>query len=136
MTSNERPLSPFLHYRWQYTNTLSILHRLTGVFMTLGLVLVVYWLAAAAAGEENYDLALDLLRMPFIKFVWFTWLLSFYYHFLNGIRHLFWDIGLGFERRVARTTGWLVFISSIALTVLTWMCISVRLYASDNGAFL
>ena len=58
MAQHERPLSPFLHYRWQYTNTLSILHRLSGVFMSVGLVLFVYWLAAIASGQSSYDQSL------------------------------------------------------------------------------
>jgi succinate dehydrogenase / fumarate reductase cytochrome b subunit len=136
MTPPERPLSPFMHYRWQYTNTLSILHRLTGVFMTLGLVLLVYWLASAASGEAAYDATLDLLRTPVIKLALFMWLLSFYYHFFNGIRHLCWDMGWGFERSVARKVGWLVFISAIVVTVLTWMCISLKLYTGVNGGLV
>jgi succinate dehydrogenase / fumarate reductase cytochrome b subunit len=136
MTSHERPLSPFMHYRWQYTNTLSILHRLTGVFMALALVLMVYWLAAAASGSESYETALDVLRMSVIKWVMFFWLLSFYYHLLNGIRHLCWDMGWGFERAVAKKTGWLVFVSAIVLTALTWMCVSQRMFVSVNGGLV
>ncbi|MES1196186.1 MAG: succinate dehydrogenase, cytochrome b556 subunit [Steroidobacter sp.] len=136
MTQRERPLSPFMHYRWQYSNTLSILHRLTGVFMSLGLLLLVYWLAAAASGAESYGVALEVFSMPITKFALFLWLLSFYYHFLNGIRHLCWDLGWGFERAVAKKTGWLVFISAIVLTALTWMCLSLRIYASANGGLV
>src|SRR2546423_11112533 len=107
MTQRERPLSPFMYYRWQYTNTLSILHRLTGIFMSLAVPLLVYWLVAAASGTEAYETALHVLTMPVIKFALFAWLLSFYYHFFNGIRHLCWDMGWGFERAVASKTGWL-----------------------------
>ena len=136
MTSRERPLSPFMNYRWQYTMTLSILHRLTGVFMSLGLMLLVYWLVSAAAGEEAYDAALDVLSMPLVKVLLFLWLLSFYYHLLNGVRHLCWDMIWGFERAVAKLTGWIVFVSAIVLTVLTWMCITLRLTASVTGGLV
>jgi succinate dehydrogenase / fumarate reductase cytochrome b subunit len=136
MTQRERPLSPFMHYRWQYTMTLSILHRLTGVFMSLGLVLLVYWLVAAASGAVAYEEALDVLSMPLVKFALLAWLLSFYYHFFNGIRHLCWDMGWGFERAVAKKAGWLVFISAIVLTALTWMCLSLRIYAGGNGGLV
>ncbi len=64
MAQRARPLSPFMHYRWQYTNTLSILHRITGVLLSLGFLLLVYWLAAAAAGPERYAAARDTLASP------------------------------------------------------------------------
>jgi len=136
MTQRERPISPFLHYRWQYTNTLSILHRLSGVFMSIGLALLVYWLVAAASGPAAYEAALSVLSLSVVKIALFLWLLSFYYHLLNGVRHLFWDVGLGFERALARKTGWLVFISAIVVSVLTWMCLSLRIYATANGGLV
>ena len=134
MTQHERPLSPFMHYRWQYTNFLSILHRLTGVFMSIGVALLVYWLAAAACGRVAYATALEVLASPIVKLALLGWLASFYFHLLNGIRHLCWDMGWGFERAVAKKSGWLVFISAIVLTVLTWACITVRITATLNGA--
>lgn len=136
MTSRERPLSPFMHYRWQYTNTLSILHRISGVFMSLGFILLVYWLVSAAAGEESYNASLDVLSMPLFKVLLFLWLLSFYYHLFNGIRHLCWDMGRGFERSVAKATGMIVFVSAIALTVLTWMCLCLRLATGISGGLV
>ena len=136
MMQRERPLSPFMQYRWQYTNTLSILHRLTGVFMSLGLISLAYWLAAAASGAEAYGAALEMLSMPLAKFALFLWLLSFYYHFFNGIRHLCWDVGVGFERAVARKTGWLVFVSAIVFSVLTWMCMTLRIFVTSSGGLV
>ncbi|MES1190329.1 MAG: succinate dehydrogenase, cytochrome b556 subunit [Steroidobacter sp.] len=136
MTSRERPLSPFMHYRWQYTNTLSILHRISGVFMSLGFILLVYWLVSAAAGEESYDASLDVLSMPLFKVLLFLWLLSFYYHLFNGIRHLCWDMGRGFERSVAKATGMIVLVSAIVLTVLTWMCLCLRLATGISGGLV
>lgn len=136
MTSRERPLSPFMHYRWQYTNTLSILHRISGVFMSLGFILLVYWLVSAAAGEESYNASLDVLSMPLFKVLLFLWLLSFYYHLFNGIRHLCWDMGRGFERSVAKASGMIVFVSAIVLTVLTWMCLCLRLATGISGGLV
>ncbi len=136
MAQHERPLSPFMHYRWQYTNTLSILHRLSGVFMSLGIALLVYWLSAAASGSAAYEQALRCLTSPLTRIAMFGWLLAFFYHLLNGIRHLGWDLGYGFERAVARKTGTLMFVTAIVLTVLTWLCISARITASVSGGLL
>jgi succinate dehydrogenase / fumarate reductase cytochrome b subunit len=131
----ERPLSPHLQvYRWQYTNTLSILHRASGVFLSLGVPLLVYWLGALAAGTKAYAQALPYLSAPLTKVAMFGWLAAFFYHLLNGIRHLGWDIGYGFEKAVARKTGTLVFIASIVFTALTWWCIVSRISVSTGGA--
>jgi succinate dehydrogenase / fumarate reductase cytochrome b subunit len=126
MAKRERPLSPFMHYRWQYTNTLSILHRLTGLFLAFGLIALVYWLAALAAGPDSYASALALLSTPLAGLALVAWSLSFFYHFLNGIRHLFWDAGHGFDLKVARSSGWAVFIGSLVLTVLFWVVLALQ----------
>jgi succinate dehydrogenase / fumarate reductase cytochrome b subunit len=119
MASLQRPLSPHLQiYRWQYSNTLSILHRATGLFMTLGVPLLVYWLAAAARGAESYRTAQALFAHSLTKLALLAWLLSFFYHLLNGVRHLVWDMGYGLERPQARASGWLVFIGALVLTVI------------------
>lgn len=133
MAQQERPLSPFMNYRWQYSNTLSILHRLSGVFMSIGFALLVYWLVAAASGNTAYDAALTCFASPIAKGALFLFLLAFFYHLLNGIRHLGWDLGYGFEKAVARKTGMLVFVVSIVLTLLTWWCIASRVTASVTG---
>ncbi|MGC3980735.1 MAG: succinate dehydrogenase, cytochrome b556 subunit [Steroidobacteraceae bacterium] len=133
MAQHERPLSPFMHYRWQYSNTLSILHRATGVFLSLGIALLVYWLVAAASGSAAYESALSCLSAPLGKLALFAWLLAFFYHFCNGIRHLFWDAGHGFEKAVARKTGTIVFIAAIVLTLLTWWFAASRITLSAGG---
>ncbi|MGE0113630.1 MAG: succinate dehydrogenase, cytochrome b556 subunit [Steroidobacteraceae bacterium] len=133
MAQQERPLSPFMHYRWQYSNGLSILHRLSGVFMSAGFTLLVYWLVALASGSETYDGALRCFASPLTKLALFGWLLAFFYHLLNGIRHLGWDMGYGFERAVARKTGTLVMVSAVILTVLTWLCITARITATASA---
>jgi succinate dehydrogenase / fumarate reductase, cytochrome b subunit len=121
MAQPERPLSPFLHYRWEYTNTLSILHRITGVVLTACFLVLVYWLAAAAAGPDAYGRALRALQSPLVQLVLVGGLFSFSYHLLNGIRHLFWDAGYGFELPVARRSGWVVAISSLVLSIGLWL---------------
>jgi len=127
MAQRARPLSPFLHYRWQYTNTLSILHRITGVVLSLGFLLLVYWMAAAAAGPERYAAALDTLGSPLAQLVLIGVTFSFCYHLLNGVRHLFFDLGHGFELKTARASGWAVAIGAMLLGVVVWVAVRAGL---------
>ena len=120
MAQPDRPLSPFMHYRWQYTNTLSILHRVTGIVLSVCFLVLVYCLAAAAAGPEAYAAAVAAIGSPLVQIFLFGGVLSFTYHLLNGIRHLFWDAGYGFELRVARRSGWAVAIISVILALVLW----------------
>jgi succinate dehydrogenase / fumarate reductase cytochrome b subunit len=121
MSQRERPLSPFLHYRWQYTNTLSILHRITGVLLGLGFLLLVYWLAAIAGGPESYLRAVGRLGSPLGLLVLAGALLSFCYHLLNGVRHLFFDLGHGFDKDRARASARAVAIGTVLLGIGFWL---------------
>lgn len=122
MANGSRPLSPHLQvYRPQLTSMLSILHRLTGVGLAIGTLLLVYWLAAAAAGPEAFSAAQALIGSFLGRLLLFGWTFSLFYHLCNGIRHLFWDAGWGFELTVAYRSGWLVVIASAALTLLSWV---------------
>lgn len=123
MAESERPLSPFLHYRWQYTNTLSILHRITGVFLSVAFLVLVYWLGSIAAGPVPYARASATLGTAPVQFVLLGASIAFCYHLLNGIRHLFWDAGAGFEKSTARASGWSVAVAAVVLGVLTWWCL-------------
>ena len=117
-----RPLSPHLQiYRPQISSVLSILHRITGVGLALGAVLVVWWLLAAATGPEYFATVDGLLTswIGHMVLLGVTWALA--YHLLNGIRHLFWDMGYGFEIETVDKTGWAVVIGSAVLTVLLWL---------------
>jgi succinate dehydrogenase / fumarate reductase cytochrome b subunit len=124
MAQPQRPLSPFMQYRWQYTNTTSILHRITGILLSFCFIALVYWLAAAAAGPERYDAALAVIASPLGQVVLIGGLFSFCYHLLNGIRHLFWDAGYGFELPVARKTAWVSMLGSAVLTVVLYVALS------------
>ncbi len=122
MATGSRPLSPHLQvYRPQLTSMLSILHRLTGVALAIGTLLLVYWLAAAAAGPEAFSDAQALIGSFVGRLLLFGWTFALFYHLCNGIRHLFWDAGWGFELTVAYRSGWLVVIASAALTLLSWV---------------
>jgi succinate dehydrogenase / fumarate reductase cytochrome b subunit len=122
MAQDKRPLSPHLQvYRWQLTSVLSITHRGTGILLTLGTLLLVYWLLAIAAGPGAYESAQALLGSWLGKAVLCLWTLALYYHLCNGIRHLFWDAGFGFELKTVYASGMAVVIAAVVLTVVTWI---------------
>ena len=115
----ERPLSPHLQvYRPQITSVLSILHRGTGLALSIGLLVLVYWLVSLASGPAAYAEAQALLGSVWLKLCYAVWAFCFFYHFANGIRHLAWDLGYGFERSQIVTTGWLVVAVAAAATAL------------------
>jgi len=122
MASNDRPLSPHLQiYRWQITMTLSILHRMTGVALAVGTVLLVWWLLAAAAGPAPFADVQSFIGSFVGRLLLFGWSFALFYHLCNGIRHLAWDAGWGFEIKTMTATGWLVVIASVALTLIAWI---------------
>jgi succinate dehydrogenase / fumarate reductase cytochrome b subunit len=123
MAQRERPLSPFMHYRWQYTNTLSILHRITGVLLSAGFFLLVYWLASVAGGPDRYAGAVACLGSPLAKLTLAGALFSFCYHLMMGFRHLAFDLGLGFELKTARWTGWAAAAVALLLTAVFWIAL-------------
>ena len=111
-----RPLSPHLQiYRWPITMAASITHRVTGVALAAGLVLLAWWLLATATGPDAYGLFARLAGNVIGEIVLFGFLWSLAYHLLNGIRHLAWDIGYGFRVPTARITAVLVFAGSLLL---------------------
>ncbi len=121
MSSNKRPMSPHLQvYRPQLTSVLSITHRITGVALSAGLVVVVAWLLALAAGAEAFDNLNSLLATPLGLALLMAWSLAMFYHLLNGIRHLCWDAGLLLDLRGAYASGWVVVAGALVLTALVW----------------
>ena len=121
-SSNPRPLSPHLGiWRWGPHMLVSILHRVTGVGLTVvGLAVLTWWLAAVAEGDERFEVFSGFARAPFgiIILVGLTW--AFYQHLLSGIRHLVMDSGAGFELTTNKRFAILTIVGSIALTALTW----------------
>ena len=121
MNSKTRPLSPHLSaYKFRITSTLSILHRMTGVALSAGSLLFIGWLVAIASGERAYELFTSVVGSILGKLVIAGLVFALYYHLANGIRHLFWDAGKGFEMQQARRSGWAVVLVSAAATVGTW----------------
>lgn len=118
----QRPVSPHLQiYKLPLTALLSISHRMTGVINSAGAVLLVFVLAAAAGGADSYASAQWLLTSWFGTLILFGFTLTLYFHFCNGIRHLFWDVGMGFELETADKTAKLTLVAAGVLTVLTWI---------------
>jgi len=114
-----RPLSPHLSiYRPQMTSVLSILHRITGVGMSLSAVLIVWWFLAAATGPEYFEFVDGLLTSWLGLLILVASLWAFWFHFFNGIRHLRWDAGVGLGLSASARTGWIAVILSVAMTVL------------------
>jgi len=118
MDKVERPLSPHLQvYRWQITMALSILHRGTGLALSVGLLVFVYWLLSLAGGPAAYSQAQALLSSAFLKLCYAGWAFCFFYHLGNGIRHLGWDLGYGFDRSQINLTGWIVLAFAAGATL-------------------
>jgi len=122
MSNTERPLSPHLSiYRWPITMTLSIVHRATGVAMTVGLVVLAAWLVNAAYGAAEYERFTAMMSTLTGRLVLIGWSFAFFYHLANGIRHLVWDTGRGFEKHQANASAWFVIIAAILITAGFWM---------------
>jgi len=124
VTPGERPLSPHLSiYRPQLTSITSIVNRLTGISLLLAAFLIVWWLLAAATSPEAYDLANGVITsmlgdLVMALSVWAVW-----YHYLAGLRHLYFDAGNGLEIETAEKLGWAVVIGSVVLALLTLIII-------------
>lgn len=122
MAEHRRPLSPHLQvYRPQITSTLSILHRLTGIALAAASLLLAYWLTAAAYGADAFAAAQAFLASWFGRLILFGLTFALFYHLCNGVRHLAWDAGWGYELPTLRLTGWIVVAVSLAATLLTWI---------------
>jgi succinate dehydrogenase / fumarate reductase, cytochrome b subunit len=117
-----RPLSPHLQiYKPQLTSVLSISHRITGIALSVGTLLLVAWIAATAKGPDTFAVVSGFLRNPIGLLLLFGWSVALFYHLANGIRHLFWDAGYGFELKDAYRSGWIVVVVSLAATIASWV---------------
>lgn len=116
------PLSPHLQvYKPQITSILSVLHRGTGIILYFGTLLLVCWLACLAAGPIPYHEMLEWLKSPLGAIILMGLSFSFYYHLANGIRHLAWDLGYGYDLQTVTKTGWLVVATAIIFSGFTWV---------------
>ena len=116
-----RPLSPHLQvYRWPITMTMSILHRVTGVGLYFGTVLLVWWLAAAASGPRAFDFANAVLGSWIGLLVLFGYTWALIHHLLGGIRHFIWDFGIGLDKPARDYIAWATIVGSLGLTAIVW----------------
>lgn len=121
-TTRNRPISPHLQvYKLPLTANLSVLHRGTGIVLSIGSLLVLYWLTAIAAGPEAYATASSILGSWLGKLVLFGWTFALFYHLCNGIRHLLWDTGFGFDLPTTYLSNKIVLAASVVLTLLLWL---------------
>jgi len=122
MAKHARPLSPHISiYSWKFTMLLSILHRLTGIKLAVGTLLLVYWLCAAASGPAAFADAQALIGSWCGLLVLFGFSYALFFHLCNGIRHLFWDAGYGFDLDTAWTSALAVAAVSVGLTIVAWL---------------
>lgn len=128
---NPRPLSPHLQvYKFFPTMFLSILHRITGVGLTIGLVGFTWWLSSAAAGEYEFERATAVLGSWPVQVLLLAWLAAWCYHFVNGLRHLGWDATIAIEKAQVRRTRWVVVVvAALAWVLLAWLLFCGRGFA-------
>ena len=119
MEKNNTPLSPHLQiYKWQISSLLSITHRIVGVINTLAITIICFWSLSLLFGVEGYQIINNFLKSFFGKFIVVGLCWTFSFHILNELRHLFWDLGYGFDLKVSKITGVSVLVGSFLLTIL------------------
>lgn len=123
MANDNRPLSPFHHYKPQLTSLLSFAHRLSGIALSVSAAGLVYWLVLLADGPQALE-SLEILATVPGQIVLAGVTLAFFYHLNNGIRHLFWDMGMGFEIGRTYLTGWLVLAATLLMWIAFWAAIT------------
>ena len=122
MATDKRPLSPHMQvYRWQINSITSILHRLSGVALGLGVLLLAWWLIAAAGGPESFAAAQAFMASIFGRLVLFGFTAALFFHLCNGVRHLIWDAGYGLEIDAVIKSGWAVIVIAALLTLGAWI---------------
>lgn len=99
---------------------LSIMHRISGIALSAGFVVMVIWLFDAASGPQSYDVFLSIMGSTPGKLLLIAWSFAFFYHLSNGVRHLMWDSGRGMELQRANQSSWLVLGITVALTAIFW----------------
>ena len=119
---NNNPLSPHIQiYSWNISLLISISHRITGVINILALTLACLWIGLLLLGESNYENIKFFLQSIFGKFIILAFVWSFVFQILSEIRHLFWDMGFGFELKISKISGLIVIFGSIIFTILIYL---------------
>tara|TARA_B100000965_G_C19233864_1_gene601340 strand:- start:282 stop:662 length:381 start_codon:yes stop_codon:yes gene_type:complete len=120
--SKQRPLSPHLQiYRPEITSILSIFHRITGIALSVGSLLLVLWVFTLSLGKSYYEFYMMLSQSSVGIFILIGFTFALNYHLSNGIRHLFWDFGHGFELKTVYKSGFAVVLFATILTVFIWI---------------
>ena len=118
---NNRPISPHLQiYKPQITSVLSILHRMTGLFLSVGFIVLAFWLASVILGDEYYHGFLSFFRGWIGKTLLLGWTWALFFHISTGVRHLFWDAGYGYGIQTLTLSGWFAVGLSFVLTTASW----------------
>lgn len=121
MASAQRPLSPHLQiYKPQITSVMSIAHRLAGIVLSGGAVALVFWLLALASGPDAYEMAQAIAGSWIGYLALFAWSFCLFYHLANGVRHLVWDMGYGFEIPQLYASGRVTLGVTVVLTAAAW----------------
>lgn len=119
---NNRPLSPHLQvYRLPLPALLSITHRATGVFLTIGTILLSLWIISLATGAGEFQSVKGFIGSFIGRMLLLGWTFSLFFHLLNGIRHLYWDMGKGMELKSVYTSSYITLAASAVLTLLVWI---------------
>jgi succinate dehydrogenase / fumarate reductase cytochrome b subunit len=124
MQGVQRPLSPYWIYRWQITMWLSSLHRITGLLLSAGAFALAVWLIAIASGPQSYASVQQVFASGAFKVLLVGWTFCFFLHLANGVRHLVWDVGVGFDPSTIRASGWTVIVVAVVATAaFSWLAI-------------
>ena len=122
MQDKNNPLSPHLQiYKWQISSLLSITHRIVGVINILAITIICFLSLSLLLGAESYQVIHNLFKSFFGKFIIVSICWTFSFHILNELRHLLWDLGYGFDLKVAKITGVIALIGSFILTILFYL---------------
>ena len=125
MQGVQRPLSPHLQvYRWGITMWLSSLHRISGLLLSVGAFALAVWLIAIASGPQSYATVQQAFGSGAFKVLLVGWTFCFFLHLANGVRHLFWDVGAGFDPKTIQASGWTVIVVAVLATAgFSWLAI-------------
>ncbi len=120
--NSNRPVSPHLQvYKLPLTGVISILHRMTGVLLSVGLILIVYVLYAVAGGSNTYAAMQDFMRPVLMQVIYWGFIYALFFHLCHGVRHIIWDAGKSFERDTLNRYAMIELGSSFVLTVITFL---------------